>query len=226
MCACVCVNPVEWRRTGLWRPLHQFVGKRSDAFGRDGGEGEGVLSVGFQTLDCVRISWPEGQLLLREREKKRGAEDKTRGEWKEDIKAESERKKKRWGLSPDAWVNLFNFRFYPSSHPRCLVRKSTRQTDLYGKKKKRSKRSHQAAELDRFVEQLIVDDALLGVSRFPGQLDAGVCHSANFEFARLAGDWGGHDQTVSQDNVLTKCIHLPPRLWLCIEKKSLQTLVS
>lgn len=95
MCVCVCVNPVEWRRTGLWRPLHQFVGKRSDAFGRDGGEGEGVLSVGFQTLDCVRISRPEGQLLLRERERRKGGQRTRReGSEKKTLK-QSRREKKR-----------------------------------------------------------------------------------------------------------------------------------
>lgn len=54
------------------------------------------------------------------------------------------------------------------------------------------KGSHQTAKLDRLVEQLVVDDALFGVGRFPGQLDAGVCDPANFEFPRLAWDWGRH----------------------------------
>lgn len=68
-----CVNPVKLRRTGLRRPLHQFVGESADAFGWDGGQGEGVLCVGLQTLHCVRIPWPEGQLLLWEwRKRSRG----------------------------------------------------------------------------------------------------------------------------------------------------------
>lgn len=44
---------------------------------------------------------------------------------------------------------------------------------------------HQAAKLDRFVEELIVDDAFFGVSGLPAQLDARVSHPAHFEFARL-----------------------------------------
>lgn len=53
--------------TGLRRPLHQLVGERPDAFVGDGGQGEGVLRVGFQTLHRVRIPGSEGQFLLRDR---------------------------------------------------------------------------------------------------------------------------------------------------------------
>lgn len=52
------------RPTGLRCPLHQLIGECSDAFVRDGCQREGVLSVRFQTLDCVRIPGPKGQLLL------------------------------------------------------------------------------------------------------------------------------------------------------------------
>lgn len=66
---------VQYVRTGLRRPLHQLVCERSDAFARDGGQGEGVLRVRFQTLHRVRIPRPEGQLLLRERRKRSRGQD-------------------------------------------------------------------------------------------------------------------------------------------------------
>lgn len=47
---------------------------------------------------------------------------------------------------------------------------------------------YQAARLDRFVEEFIVDDAFFGVSGLPGQLDARICHPASFKFARLTRD--------------------------------------
>lgn len=52
------------RRTGLRCPLHQLVGESSDALVGDGGQGEGVLRVWFQTLHRVRVPGPEAQFFL------------------------------------------------------------------------------------------------------------------------------------------------------------------
>lgn len=49
-------------------------------------------------------------------------------------------------------------------------------------------RSHQTAKLDGLVEKFIVDDALFGVGRFPGQLNAGVGDPAHFKLPWLAWD--------------------------------------
>ena len=62
-----------------------------------------------------------------------------------------------------------------------------------------TERSYQTSKLDRFVEQLVVDDALLGVGRLPGQLDAGFRHLANLKLPRLARHCGEH-RTVNLDS--------------------------
>lgn len=131
----------------------------------------------------------------------RGAEDRTRG-MRRGVKKKT--LKESWERKRDEDCHrTLGLVFWPSSfirplNLRCLVIKSNQQTDLL----KESKRSYQTAKLDGFVEQLIVDNALLGVSRFPGQLDASVCNPTNFKLPWLAWDWKRQNQTVSQDSLI------------------------
>jgi hypothetical protein len=45
-----------------------------------------------------------------------------------------------------------------------------------------------------FVEKFVVDDALLDVGRFPGELYTGVCHLSHFELPWLPWNYRGQDR--------------------------------
>lgn len=77
--------------------------------------------------------------------------------------------------------------------------------------KKQTKRSYQAAKLDRFVEELIVDYFLFVVDRLPGQLYARVCHFTHFKLAWLARDCREQDKTHSNKTLA----YSSANTWLC-----------